>query len=122
MTAAVDDMERLVGEAGAFAARVNAELAPMLKDRAAPREAIEAKFGELNTDRAVLAEKVFSAHLALKAAATPGEWKKLRKVPVRAKIAMSSWSVCPKTCIGLMASSFRFSRTIGTYSITRTIA
>lgn len=83
MTAAIDDLAAQIGAAGAYAARVNAELAPMLKDRAATREAIEAKFAELNTDRAVLAERTFSAHLALKAAATPAEWKKLRKVGER---------------------------------------
>lgn len=83
MTAAIDDLAAQIDQAGAFAVRVNAELAPMLKDRAATREAIEAKFAELNTDRAVLAERTFSAHLALKAAATPAEWKKLRKVGER---------------------------------------
>lgn len=86
MSAAVDELEKQVAGAAAFAARVNAELAPMLKDRAATREAIEARFAELNTDRAVLAEKTFSAHLALKAAATPAEWMKLRKVEERALV------------------------------------
>jgi hypothetical protein len=83
MTAAIDDLAAQIGQAGAFAARVSAELAPMLKDRAVSREAIEAKFAELNAERAVLAERTFSAHLALKAAATPAEWKKLRKVEER---------------------------------------
>lgn len=84
MSTAVDDMERLIGEAGSFAARVNAEAAPMLKDYGASREKIEAKFAELNAERAALAEKMLGAHLAFKAAATPDEWKKLKKVEERA--------------------------------------
>lgn len=86
MSAAVDDMERLIQEAVAFAGKLNAELTPMLKDYGATREAIEAKFGELNAERAVLAERMFEAHLAFKAAATPAEWKKLRKVEERALV------------------------------------
>ena len=84
MSATVDEMERLIGEAGRFAGRLNAEVAPMLKDYGVSRETIEAKFVELNAERAVLAERMFEAHLALKAAATPGEWKKLKKVEERA--------------------------------------
>lgn len=83
MSSAVDDMERLIQEAVAFAGKLNVELTPMLKDYGATREAIEAKLAELNAERAVLAEKMFGAHLAFKAAATPAEWKKLRKVEER---------------------------------------
>jgi SMC interacting uncharacterized protein involved in chromosome segregation len=86
LSAAVDDMERLIQEAGAFAGKLNVELAPMLKDYGATREAIEAKFAELNAERAVLAEKMFEAHLAFKAVASPDEWKKLRKVEERALV------------------------------------
>ncbi len=86
MSSTVDEMERLIQEVGAFAGRLNAELSPMLKDYGATREAIEAKFAELNAERAVLAEKMFEAHLAFKAAATPAEWKKLRKVEERALV------------------------------------
>ena len=46
LSAAVDEMERLIGEAGRFAGKLNAELTPMLKDYGATREAIEAKFAE----------------------------------------------------------------------------
>ena len=86
MSSTVDDMERLIQEAGAFAGKLNVELAPMLKDYGATREAIEAKFAELNAERAVLAEKMFEAHLAFKAGPAPDEWKKLRKVEERALV------------------------------------
>ncbi len=86
MSSAVDDMERLIQEAVAFAGKLNVELSPMLKDYGATREVIEAKFAELNVERAVLAEKMFEAHLAFKAAATAAEWKKLRKVEERALV------------------------------------
>jgi hypothetical protein len=84
MSAVVDEMEQLIRDAGSFAGRLNAELVPMLKDYGASREKIEAKFAELNVERAALAEKVLAAHLAFKAAATPGEWKKLKKIEERA--------------------------------------
>jgi hypothetical protein len=84
MSSVVDEMEKLIRDAGSFAGRVSAEVVPMLKDYGASRETIEAKFAELNVERASLAEKMFAAHLALKAAATPGEWKKLKKIEERA--------------------------------------
>ena len=84
MSSAVDEMEREVQAASSFASRVNAEVVPMLKDYGASREKIEAKFAELNVERAALAERMFAAHLAFKAAATPGEWKKLKKIEERA--------------------------------------
>jgi hypothetical protein len=84
MSSAVDEMERQVQAASAFAGRVNAEVVPMLKDYGAARETVEAKFTELNAERASIAGRMFDAHLAFKAAATPEEWKKLRKVEERA--------------------------------------
>jgi hypothetical protein len=84
MSSAVDEMERQVRAATAFAGRVNDEVLPMLKDYGTSREKIEAKFTELNAERASIAGKMFDAHLAFKAAATPEEWKKLRKVEERA--------------------------------------
>lgn len=84
MSSVVDEMERLVQAAGSFAARVNAEVSPMLKDYGASRETIEAKFAELNAERSSLAEKMFEAHLAFKAVATQDEWKKLKKIEERA--------------------------------------
>lgn len=84
MSSIVDEMERLVQAAGSFAAKVNAEVTPLLKDFGASRETIEAKFAELNAERSALAEKMIAAHLAFKAAATKDEWRKLRKVEERA--------------------------------------
>ena len=84
MSSIVDEMEKLIRDAGSFAGRVSAEVVPMLKDYGASRETIEAKFAELNVERASLAEKMFAAHLAFKAASTREEWKKLKKIEERA--------------------------------------
>jgi SMC interacting uncharacterized protein involved in chromosome segregation len=100
MSATVDEMERLIGEAGRFAGKLNAELTPMLKDYGVSRETIEAKFEELNAERAVLAERMFEAHLAFKAAATPEEWKKLKKAGERALAEALAKSVEQPALVG----------------------
>ena len=100
MSATVDEMERLIGEAGRFAGKLDAELAPMLKDYGVSRERIEAKFEELNAERAVLAERMFEAHLAFKAAATPEEWKKLKKAGERALAEALAKSVEQPALVG----------------------
>ncbi len=84
MSSSVDEMERLIREAGALVAKRQQELAPLVRDYRASREAVEAKLAEGNDQRAALARKVLDAHLAFKKEATPAEWKKLAKLEERA--------------------------------------
>ena len=84
MSASVDEMERLIGEAGALVVKRKAELSPLLRDYRASREAVEAKLAEGNDQRAALARKVLEAHVAFKKETTPDEWKKLAKLEEQA--------------------------------------
>ncbi len=80
MLATVDEIEALVGELDRLVGEERAAIGGLLRDHGSSRAAVDASLEVFNGQREALALRVLTAHAALKAEATPAEWKKLRKL------------------------------------------
>lgn len=79
MLAAVDDIEATVGELDALLEAEHTELSALLRDSGSSRQAVDASLARFNDQREALAHRILAAHVSLKAAASPSEWKALHK-------------------------------------------
>ncbi len=80
MAAAVDELEATAGRLDALLGESHAAIVRLLRDYHSSRAAVESSLAEYNTKRDALAQRMLSAHAALKADATAPEWKKLWKL------------------------------------------
>ena len=80
MLAAVDEIEKVIGELESLIASERASLRALLLDHGSSRAAVDASLTDFNANHESLARRCLTAHAALKAEATAAEWKKLRKL------------------------------------------